>query len=104
MRDGLLRLSLEDFQGGAEPLINGEFFTSSDVRTANAMLCRRGRERNGRYRERGRDGLSLDRRSTGARLLALRSFGKLIPPVRSRSSQAGRGKFNALVKSGLIRK
>jgi hypothetical protein len=43
----------------------------------------------------------LDRRSTGARLLALRSFGKLIPPVRSRSSQAGRAKFNALVKSGL---
>jgi hypothetical protein len=31
----------------------------------------------------------LDRRSTGARLLALRSFGKLIQPVRSRSSQAG---------------
>jgi hypothetical protein len=45
MHDGLLRVSLEDFQGGARALINGGFFTSSDVRTANAMLCQRGREK-----------------------------------------------------------
>jgi hypothetical protein len=39
MRDGLLRMSLEDFQAAPEPLSNGGFFTPSDVRTANTMLC-----------------------------------------------------------------